>query len=285
MPGVPETSPSMKMAPFCASSAIWRFLSGTGCEPSSTTTCPGRAEWISPHGPCTTSSSASVDGRHDSTISAWAPTSAAERAGTPPIFSKSASEERRKPTTRCPLLIRFSEIGMPILPTPTKPMVSMDVPLNSYSTPMRYVTAPSLGLSCHLDRLIGEIDGEAERALHDRPFLQLKSAQPVFEERVALGQRAGFGEALRPQHGEAMSARRPLAVGERPGGENKTALLEPDHVFQMRHQKRLELFRRHRRCRDQHIKLLAQHFAHQLGNALFKKHGSGPGPFPGFSSS
>ncbi len=58
-------------------------------------------------------------------MSACAPISAGERAGTPPIFSNSAMLLRRKPSTRKPLLIRFSEIGSPILPMPTKPTVSM----------------------------------------------------------------------------------------------------------------------------------------------------------------
>src|SRR5277367_3504061 len=124
---------------------------------------------MSPCGPCTTSSSASVDGRHDRTISAWAPTSAADRAATPPIFSNSASEERRKPTTRRPLLIRFSEIGMPILPTPTNPTVSMNVP-PSFS----YCNATLF----HLNRLIGQFDAQRQRALHDGPFLELERAQP-----------------------------------------------------------------------------------------------------------
>ena len=95
MPGVPLTSPSRKVAPFAANGATCRSLSGTGCEPSSTMIWPGRADLMRPFGPATASSSASLEGRHESTISACAPISAGERAGTPPIFSKSASELRR----------------------------------------------------------------------------------------------------------------------------------------------------------------------------------------------
>ena len=43
------------------------------------------------------------------------------------------------------------------------------------------------GASCHLDRLIGQIDAQRQRALHDRPFLELETAQPVDEERIGLG--------------------------------------------------------------------------------------------------
>ena len=60
---------------------------------------------------------------------------------------------------------------MPILPTPTKPTVSM-------SAPLRY-----------FDRLIGKIDAQAERPLHDRPFLEFVSAKPVDDERIGVGQR------------------------------------------------------------------------------------------------
>src|SRR6202035_1244925 len=105
------------------------------------------------------------------------PTSAADRAGTPPIFSNSASEERRNPTTRKPLLMRFSEIGRAILPPPTKPMVSMARSLCVF-------------LLCHFDGLIGQIDPHAQRALHDGPFLKLEGTQAIDEEWIALGQRA-----------------------------------------------------------------------------------------------
>src|SRR5580704_6334185 len=261
MPGVPETSPSMNFAPFCCNGAIWRFLSGTGCEPSSMTICPGFAVCTSPAGPCMASSSASVEGRHENTISVCAPTSAADRAGTPPIFSNSASEERRNPTTRYPLLMRFSEIGRPILPTPTKPMVSI----------VRFLKSLFL---CHFDRLIGEIDPHAERAFHDGPFLELECAQPVDEERIALGERARFVGVLGAQHGQALAGRRPFAVGKRPGREHQAALFQADHVFEMRREERLQFIRRHRRLRQHDIELLAQHFARQVGNTLFKKHDS-----------
>src|ERR1700761_5352494 len=266
----------MKIAPLSLSNAIWRFLSGTGCEPSSTTIWPGRADWTRPCGPCTTSSRASVEGMQDSTMSAWAPTSAAECAATPPIFSNSASEERRKPTTRRPLLIKFCEIGRPILPTPTKPMVSMNVPSILLVCFCRMVARPCRDChsprSCHVDRPVREVNAHAQRSLHHRPFLQLESAQPVDEERIAFGERAGLGGALGAQDGQPLSARRSLAVGQRAGGEDKTAPLEPDHVFQMRQQERLQLVRRRNGLRQHHIELLAQHFFHQFGNALFEEH-------------
>src|SRR5580658_1924516 len=261
MPGVPETSPSMNFAPFCCNGAIWRFLSDTGCEPSSMTIWPGFAACTSPAGPCMASSSASVEGRHENTISACAPTSAADRAGTPPIFSNSASEERRNPTTRYPLLMRFSEIGRPILPTPTKPMVSIVLSLCVF-------------FLCHFDRLIGEIDPHAHRALHDGPFLELEGAQAVGEERIGLGERAGFVCVFGAQHGQPVAGRRPCAVGQRAGGKHMAALFQADHVFEMRREERLQFVRRHRRLRQHDVKLLAQHFAHQLGNTLFKKHDS-----------
>ena len=56
---------------------------------------PGRAEWIRPFGPFTTSSIASAVGTQENTTSHCAPMSAGDFAGTPPIFSKSASEPRR----------------------------------------------------------------------------------------------------------------------------------------------------------------------------------------------
>ena len=56
---------------------------------------PGPCRFEQPFGPCTTSSSAWSEGRQENTISACAPTSAAVCAGMPPIFSNSASEERR----------------------------------------------------------------------------------------------------------------------------------------------------------------------------------------------
>src|SRR5690348_5529523 len=219
MPGVPDTSPSMKCAPFWASAATWRSLSGTGCEPSSTTIWPRRAVLRRPRGPCTASSSASLDGRHENTMSAWAPTSAAEPAGTPPIFWNSASDERRKPTTRRPLLIKCSEIGSPILPTPTKPMVSMSV---------------SPAPLCQIDGLIGVIDAQAQHAFHHGPFLQLEGAQAVFEERIAFGNGARFRGVRGAHNGQALARRRPLRIGERAGCEDDAALLQIDHVIEMR---------------------------------------------------
>src|SRR5580692_6752047 len=241
MPGVPETSPSTNVAPLCCNGAIWRFLSGTGCEPSSMTICPGFAVCTSPVGPCMASSSASVEGRHENTISACAPTSAAERAGTPPIFSKSASEERRNPTTRKPLLMRFSEIGRPILPTPTKPMVSMARSLCVF-------------LLCHFDRLIGQIDPHAQRAFHDGPFLELEAAQAVDEERIALGQRSRLVQVLGTEHGEPGASRRTCAVRQRAGGKHMAALFQADHVFEVRAEERLQFVRRHHRLRQYDVK-------------------------------
>src|SRR5580658_6857127 len=261
MPGVPETSPSMNLAPFCCNGAIWRFLSGTGCEPSSMTICPGFAVCTSPVGPCMASSSASVEGRHENTISACAPTSAADRAGTPPIFSNSASEERRNPTTRYPLLMRFSEIGRPILPTPTKPMVSIARSLCVF-------------FLCHFDRLIGEIDPHAQRAFHDGPFLELEGAQAVDKERIGLGQRARLVHILGTEHSEPRASRRTRAIGQRPGREHQAAFFQADHIFEMRREKRLQFIRRHHRLRQHDVKLLAQHFARQIGNTLCKKHDS-----------
>src|SRR4029453_5340701 len=82
-----------------------------------------------PFGPCTTSCTASVVGTQEKTKLACSPTSAGDFAGTPPIFSKSASELRRKPTTRHPLLMRFSQLGGPIFPIPMNPILSMPVHL------------------------------------------------------------------------------------------------------------------------------------------------------------
>ncbi len=50
---------------------------------------------MSPSGPFTTSFIASVVGTQENTMSVCAPMSAGDFAGTPPIFSKSASEPRR----------------------------------------------------------------------------------------------------------------------------------------------------------------------------------------------
>jgi len=45
-------------------------------------------------------------------------------------------------------------------------------------------------ISSDLDRLIGKIDLEPERALHDRPFLELECAQAVGDEGIGLGKSA-----------------------------------------------------------------------------------------------
>src|SRR5262249_9723917 len=62
------------------------------------------------------------------------------------------------------------------------------------------------------------------------------------------------------------------AVTERPGGKQETALLEADHVFQMRRQKRLQLLRSRRGKREYGIKLPPQHLLRQFGNALLEVH-------------
>src|ERR1044072_5586226 len=113
---------------------------------------------MSPFGPFTTSSIASGVGTQDSTTSHCLPMSAGELAGTPPAFSKSASDPRRYPSTRKPLLMRFSQIGRPILPTPMKPTVSIPAPM--------FVRC---GPSGDVERLVGEIHLHAERAFHQSP--------------------------------------------------------------------------------------------------------------------
>src|SRR6185437_4293596 len=101
--------------------------------------------------------------------------------------------------------MRFCEIGMPILPTPTKPMVCALI-------------------SSDLDRLIGKIDLEPERALHDRPFLELECAQAVGDEGIGLGKSARLLRIRSAQDGQAGAVRRTGAVAERSGGEHQTAL-------------------------------------------------------------
>src|SRR5580704_17468457 len=100
---------------------------------------------------------------------------------------------------------------MPILPTPTKPMVSMNVSLNA-------------SLLCHFDRLVGEVHPQAERTLHDRPFLEFERAQLVDEERIALGEGARLFGILGTENGQAKAARRTLAIRQRARGEYEPAL-------------------------------------------------------------
>src|SRR6516225_5831559 len=102
--------------------------------------------------------------------------------------------------------MRFCEIGMPILPTPTKPMVCVAL------------------ISSHLDRLIGQIDLQPERALHEGPFLELERTQAVCDERIGFGERSGLGRAGGTQDRQASTVRRTGSVAERPGGKQKAAL-------------------------------------------------------------
>src|SRR6187397_2964080 len=139
---------------------------------------------MSPFGPFTTSSIASGVGTQDSTTSHCLPMSAGDLAGTPPAFSKSASDPRRYPSTRKPLLMRFSQIGRPILPTPMKPTVSIPAP-NVVAWPSRDV-----------ERLVREVHRHPERALHHGPFAHLETAQLVDDERIGGCDPAGIFRAV-----------------------------------------------------------------------------------------
>src|SRR5271163_2069567 len=97
--------------------------------------------------------------------------------------------------------MRFCEIGMPILPTPTKPMVCIAL------------------ISSDLDRLIGQIDLQPERAFHDGPFLELERAQALRDEGISFGKRTRLCGAGGAQDRQAGAARRTGSLAERPGGE------------------------------------------------------------------
>src|SRR4029077_17163504 len=106
----------------------------------------------------------------------------------------------------------------------TKPTVSM---LSPFATP-----AASCPLR-QLERLVGEIDLDPERALHHGPFPQLEAAQSVHDEGIGFGDLARRLRTRRPYDGEAVAADLTVGLGQRTGREQHALLLQTDHVFEM----------------------------------------------------
>src|SRR4051812_47914042 len=102
--------------------------------------------------------------------------------------------------------MRFSEIGNPILPTPTKPTVSIPAP--------EFVCC---GRSRDVERLVGEIHLHAERSLHQRPFAHL-------EGRSLLTTNGSVDATARAS--SALAARR--MVSPSPAGAPGAAVSGPD---------------------------------------------------------
>ena len=69
-----------------------------------------------------------------------------------------------------------------------------------------------------------------------------------------------------------MTGRRAIFVNQRTRGEQEPALFQADHIFKVRGEQRLQLFRCNERFRDDDVKLLAQHLLHELGGSRIVVH-------------
>jgi hypothetical protein len=156
-------------------------------------------------------------------------------------------------------LIRFSEIGSPILPTPMKPMVSISTP---------FFSLPRHAMSSDWSEKFTFTPNEPSISVHSRTS-KLRSLLTTNGSADAMRRASS---ALRgAQDGQAIAGRRTGCGGERPGGEQHALLFQPDHVFEMLRQHCADLFGRRVAFGENHIELLSQHPLRELPDPVLSR--------------
>ena len=120
----PETGASRKAIPAAASRAAIAWAASAAIVEQSTTTVPARAPRTVPCPPRWTSSTSGASGRHETTTSLARPTSSGVSQNCAPSSSASAralAAVREASASGNPAFARFRAMGIPIVPSPTKP--------------------------------------------------------------------------------------------------------------------------------------------------------------------
>ena len=123
----PLTGASSSVAPFSAASPAKRFVATGEMLLMSMITAPRWTADRTPSAPVRTSSTSLVSGSIVMITVDCRATSAGEAAAVAPAAATSSDAPRLRLCTinLCPALIRFFAMGLPITPSPTKPIVSL----------------------------------------------------------------------------------------------------------------------------------------------------------------
>src|SRR5580698_4902600 len=123
----PETGASRYCRPFAAAAACRSLVVATSMEDESITSAPAGSRARAAPAPVSTSRTMAPFGSIVRKTSAPSAAAATESTiSTPrPAAACLAASAWSKPRTRCPAWTRFADIGAPMLPSPTNPIISM----------------------------------------------------------------------------------------------------------------------------------------------------------------